>query len=269
MSFQSPAPSSNGGRLYADGFLSHAELVIYDSNARQFLPFLSGISAGDLSFSRDGKWVAYVSYPDGSLWRSRTDGSERLQLTYPPIVAALTRWSPDGRRILFTDFRLGAPAKMLLISTEGGTPEEVLPGNEPQLGESWSPDGKQIAFARFPWIPGADIRVLDVDSRRVTVIMLFDFRTREWAEWISEQNNLGYPTWSVDGRYLYFDSAETSTYRRVRLGENHSEMVVDLKDLHRYSGPVGVWSGLTPDGRPLFARDISTDEIYALDMELP
>jgi hypothetical protein len=32
---------------------------------------------------------------------------------------------------------------------------------------------------------------------------------------------------------------------------------------------VGTWSGLTPDGSPLFTRDISTQEIYALDVEFP
>jgi hypothetical protein len=32
---------------------------------------------------------------------------------------------------------------------------------------------------------------------------------------------------------------------------------------------VGEWSGLTPDGLPLFTRDMSIEEIYALDVELP
>jgi hypothetical protein len=32
---------------------------------------------------------------------------------------------------------------------------------------------------------------------------------------------------------------------------------------------VGAWSGLAPDGSALFVRDLSTDEIYSLDLELP
>jgi hypothetical protein len=35
------------------------------------------------------------------------------------------------------------------------------------------------------------------------------------------------------------------------------------------SNMVGEWSGLAPDGSPLFTRDISTQEIYALDLQLP
>jgi len=35
---------------------------------------------------KDGQWVAYASYPEGSLWRSKVDGTERLQLTFPPMA---------------------------------------------------------------------------------------------------------------------------------------------------------------------------------------
>jgi hypothetical protein len=46
-------------------------------------------------------------------------------------------------------------------------------------------------------------------------------------------------------------------------------LLIDLKDLPRYSGPIGAWSGLTPDGSALFVKNLSTDEIYALDLDLP
>jgi hypothetical protein len=48
------------------------------------------------------------------------------------------------------------------------------------------------------------------------------------------------------------------------VGETHPEFVLDLSNLHR-----SWWSGLSPDNVPIFSRDISTDEIYALDLELP
>ena len=65
------------------------------------MPFLGGISAEFLDFSKDGQWVAYVSYPEGTLWRSKADGSERLQLTFGPDSAIMPRWSPDGKAIIF------------------------------------------------------------------------------------------------------------------------------------------------------------------------
>jgi Tol biopolymer transport system component len=79
------------------------------------------------------------------------------------------------------------------------------------------------------------------------------------------------PSWSRDGKYLYFDTSLTDkpAYYRIKFGQTRPELVVDLKDLQRFLGTLGTWSGITPDGSPLFVRDLSTDEIYALDLELP
>ena len=61
-----------------------------------------------MDFSRDGKWVVYVSNQDATLWRSRVDGSERLQLTYKPVSAFLLHWSPYGTQTFATYLRLVA-----------------------------------------------------------------------------------------------------------------------------------------------------------------
>ena len=104
--------------------------------------FQSGTSAGKLDFSRDGKWLTYVSYPDYALWRSRVDGSDSQQLTFPPMSADLPRWSPDGTQIAFVDSELGRPLKIFLVSNQRGTPQELLPETHNQVDPTWSPDGK-------------------------------------------------------------------------------------------------------------------------------
>ena len=71
-------------RVFVIGSQARGELVRYDSRSAQFLPFVSGIAAEEVDFSPDGQWITYPQIPDGTLWRSRVDGSERLQLTYPP-----------------------------------------------------------------------------------------------------------------------------------------------------------------------------------------
>lgn len=38
-----------------------------------------------MDFSGDGQSITYVSYPDGTLWCSKLDGSARLQLTLPTL----------------------------------------------------------------------------------------------------------------------------------------------------------------------------------------
>ena len=298
MQFGALAPSPNGKKLFADGFQARGELVRYDFGSHQFVPFLSGISAGELAFSTDGKWIAYVSYPQRILWRSRVDGSDRLQLTFPPIVAALPRWSPDAAQLAFLDMEPGSRWKILLLSAEGGAPQEMLAGDLFQADAEWSPDGKHMVYGRrgkggptiqvleanskqsstIPgsqglfsprWSPdGRHLIALSNDSRR---FVLFDFKTGKWSDWIRGQGTLSYPSWSSDGKYLYFDTSETGSpaYYRVKLGQSHPELLVDLKDIKQFSGGLGLWSAITPDGSPLFVRDLSTDEIYALDLDLP
>jgi len=130
-------------------------------------------SAGELDFSQDGKWIAYVSYPEGTLWRSRADGSERVQLTFPPVSVSLPRWSPDGTQIAFINAQAGRPWRIFLISAQGGTPEPMLSEKEYQADAHWLPDGKRMIFGRTPFIPGSSanvaLQVLDLSSKQVSI----------------------------------------------------------------------------------------------------
>jgi hypothetical protein len=92
-----------------------------------------------------------------------------------------------------------------------------------------------------------------------------DFTARKWTQW-------GYPTWSQNGKFLYFDRTSTNTpgYSRVKIGQTHSEFLVDVKEVRRgIPSPLGPWATIAPDGSALFERDLSTSQIYALDLELP
>jgi eukaryotic-like serine/threonine-protein kinase len=303
LSFTSLTPSADGRKLFAHGSQGRGELVRYDAKSHQFVPFLSGISAGELDFSRDGRWVTYVSYPEYTLWRSRTDGSERLQLTHPPVSAGLPRWSPDGTQIAYVDTQLGRPWKAFLISAQGGSPKEVLPESHTQVDPSWSPDGKKLALGRTQetgqteplliqivnlatqqatTIPGSgnlysprwspDGQYLVALSQDSTKLLLFDFKTQKWLDWITEPGGFGFLNWSSDGHYLYYDIAfsDHPTFQRIPVGQTRSELLADLKALTRFkSRAAGPWSNIAPDGSALFVRDLSTDEIYALDLELP
>jgi Tol biopolymer transport system component len=142
-----PVPDSNGHKLYVFGVQQRGELVRYDAKSRQFQPFLSAIGAEQVDISTDGQWVTYTLYPEGSLWRSKLDGSERLQLTRPPAQAIAPRWSPDGKRIAFSISMAGKPQNIYSLSFDGGAPEQLTTGDRVDVYPSWSADGESVVFA--------------------------------------------------------------------------------------------------------------------------
>jgi Tol biopolymer transport system component/predicted Ser/Thr protein kinase len=300
--YSSVVPDVSGRKLFVQGVQQRGELVRYDAAGKQFVPFLEGISASDVAFSRGGKWVTYVTVPDSQLWRSRVDGSERLQLTYAPAVATLPVWSPDGTQIAYISAQLGKLWKIFLVSAQGGSPEELLPENVGELDATWSPDGAQLAFGRLSTMNTGtkDIQLVDVKTRQTSTLpgstglfsprwspdgryllalsvegshklMLYDFKTQKWAEWLTEANGVDYPQWSADSRYVYYDNFVTGNPKchRVKVGDNHPEDLFSLNGLRRYFGTWGSWSGQAPDDSRLFVRDVSTQEIYALDVDFP
>ena len=295
MGFSSPLPSKDGKKLFVVGSLARGELTRYDVKSRQFLPFLSGISADSVSFSKDEKWVAYCTYPDSILWRSRVDGSERVQLSQPPLQAVMPRWSPNGKEISFYGFAVGETSKLYLVSSDGGSPRQVTPQEtSAQYDDSWSPDGTRIVFGGSPADPDSSIRIVDVKTGQISTLpdskdlfsprwspdgryiaampsesrrlLVFDFTTQKWGE--VAKMPMGFPNWSKNSDYIYFLHEEDQpSVMRVRIQDHKVERVADLKDF-RQTGFWTVWLGLAPDDSPLLLRDIGTQEIYALDWQV-
>src|SRR6266700_1171312 len=96
------------------------ELMRFDATLRRFEPYFRGMPARWVRFSSDGQWVAYVHASDLTLWRSRADGSDPLQLTVPPLRAFTPDWSPDGKMLAFAASEPGKVSKICTISRDGG-----------------------------------------------------------------------------------------------------------------------------------------------------
>jgi len=301
VNFGSPLPSRDGKRLFVQGWQPRAEMVRYDAKSGGFLPFLASTAASQVDFSRDGKWAAYVTYTDGALWRSKLDGSERLQLTYPPLQVTVPHWSPDGMQIAFSGAKPGDPYRIYVIPADGGRPEQLSSG-ENELDPSWSKDGNALMFGVLPAsydLGSAKIMLLDLKTRALTQVagsqgiccprwspdgryvvalsadnqklMLLDLSTQKWRQLADKMGTLGYMTWSPDSKYIGFDTSFNTDpgFFRVRVADGQIGRVVSLKNIRRFFPQWGEWSGMAPDGSPLVVRDISTQEIYALELQLP
>jgi len=301
LAFLSPVPGNDGKKLFAVGQQLRFELQRYDPNSHHFLPYLNGISSGELDFARDGQWLTYVSYPEHTLWRSKLDGSQRSQLTYPPQQAHLPRISPDGKQIAFMASEPGQLWKLYVISSLGGTAQPLTNEKTNESDLTWMPDGKSLVYGHMPWLQYASssesgIEILDINTRKLSVIpgsqglfsprvspdgrylaalsadskklMLYEFATGKWSQ--LAQATFAYDNWSHDSRYVYLeDYSQGDDVVRVSVQGGPLQRLESVKDVPRGSDPWASWLGLAPNDAPLIMRDQSTQEIYALDLQLP
>jgi DNA-binding winged helix-turn-helix (wHTH) protein/Tol biopolymer transport system component len=301
--FNSPTPSIDGRNLFVVGSepQPRVELVYYDLRSRRFVSFLGGISAGELEVSPDGQWVTYTTFPESDLWRSKLDGSERLQLTFAPTNAHEPRWSPDGKQILFEDF----PHRILVVSANGGAPHQLMPADHPEVigAGAWLPDGNSIIFVRHMGCPFADascvaVYRLDLKSQRVSKIpgsdglfstrlsrdghyltaisrwqsehkvMLYDFQTQRWSELAKGSGGIA---WSHENQFVYLlfgHNANSAELTRISVPDGKVQRVLDLKGV-TLGGPWSDWISVLSDDSPLLQLDRTRniEEIYKLELQ--
>jgi Tol biopolymer transport system component len=296
-----PLPSPDAKRIFFLGWVDRGELVRYDTRTDQWLPYLSGIAATHVDFSRDGKWVAYNSYPESALWRSAVDGSQKLQLISSSLQAMTPRWSPDGTQIAFTARGSGEPWRIYVESAEGGGLRELASGECGSHGKgdpNWSPDGVSLVFG-CSWSDGSSaLRVVDVRSGNVSVLpttqglwsprwspdghyiaalsysdpaklILYDVKTHEQRQVFTPEGGAGWPDWSSDSMFVYVTANNGTEEYRVRIKDGKADRVADLTKMSfAPTEPNFGWVGLSPDGSLLATRNAGTiGEIYALDWD--
>ena len=299
MNFLGPNLSRDGTKLFTLGIQSKNELVRYDAESKQLVRYLSGISAEGVNFSKDGQWVTYVAIPQGTLWRSKPDGSERIQLSFPPLQVALPRWSPDGREIVFMGRLPSQLWQIYVVPAEGGSPQQLVSDDENDGEPDWSPSGSQLVFSQLSQLGSAArdlvIHRLDLKTHQVSILpgseglysahwssderyivastvdnsklMACELATGKWTT-VSQPGGriLG---WSRNDEYIYYEN--DGTFYRVNVRRRYPEQVARLRGIQRGTGILGFlsWSALAPDDSVLLVREASSEEIYALALEWP
>jgi Tol biopolymer transport system component/DNA-binding winged helix-turn-helix (wHTH) protein len=296
-------PSANGKKLFVIGVQPKAELQKYDFRTHRTVPYLAGTSAWLTSASRDGRWLAYVELrgKEGILWRSRPDGTDKLQLTEPRMVVGWSSWSPDGAQIAFMAKLPDRPWTIYVVAANGGSPRAVLSDEHNSVDPEWSADGKSLIFGRPPaYMIEASaprgIYLLNIETGRVSTIpgsegfysphwspngryvvampmsedrlMLFDFQTQRWTKLIDSPLGIATTRWSPDSEYIYFDHHIRDALIRVGRKNRTPEKVLDLASANPNASECD-FDNMTSDGSPLIACWIDDGDIYTLDLGLP
>jgi len=296
MSLSSPG-FSRDGRLFAWGDLARGELLHYNAGTRRLESYLGGLSAHYADVSPDGHWVVFTTYPEGELWKARTDGSEKRQLSAPGVWATLPRWSPDGRAIAFVGHGPEEDYLNLRRVSADGRGEEVL--TRPKRGANlwdvcWLPEGDALVFShlensrpgvfkldlrtkQISLLPGAGNLMQSICSRQGDVLAwqetpepTYRILRHGRSEWEDVGfHSLAYPNWTRDGEAIIGLNWEGQRVERLDLKTRRGTTVVDLAETSLVMSDYGSWMGLAADDSPVVLRDRGTRDLYALDWEAP
>jgi len=301
--FNGAVAEGDAARVYSYGYHGQAETEVLDPKSGEFAPYLPGFHAMHVAFSQDGQQIAYVDERDGTLWKSRPDGSSRVQLTLPPLNVNFPTWSPDGRSISFTGTDSLGAVMVYRVGSDGGTPEAVDLGKTDVRDPSWSPDGREIAVAHAsaggnPSVPQYAIFVLDWSKRQEHMVpgsdgmtgprwspdgryllgvsedqrelKLYDMTSQQWRT-IAHGTAFGIPAWSRNGRYIYFQDLLGSgeAIQRFRVSDSSVERVIEFSSYLNSGITRCAFLGLNASDAPMVSFDRSYSDLYGLELSLP
>jgi Tol biopolymer transport system component len=175
------------------------------------------------TISSRGDKLAYSSLlTNASIWRRDLLHPESPPVELVPSSRAQfsAQYSPDGKRIAFASLRAGLQG-VWVGSDDGTNLVQISNPNDVSGSPQWSPDGTKIAFDSHPgkhW----EIFVADVTERKPRKL-------------VTNIANLMRPSWSIDGRWIYFRSEEsgrTGLYRCPASGGDATALARDINGIN-------------------------------------
>jgi len=292
-------PDADGRAVFFYNGVWREDLERLDSKTGQLMPAGTPSGAVNASYSRDGKWIAYTDLRSHVLFRSRVDGSERIQLAGPKFSPATPRWSPDGKWIVFGGRLPGEHRTSFVVPSGGGIPKPLVPNTELRDAD-WSGDGKSLVASQDPGSGNAVRRLLLIDfaTRRVvkmrgseglaasrwspdgrfisatsedqTKLKLWDAARHTWSV-IAHGTALGISVWSPDARYVYFQDllGKGEALWRYDVRTGRAEKAGDFSVTLREGADRCALDGMTPDGMPVIALNRGALDLFFATVTFP
>lgn len=160
-------------------------------------------------------------------------------------------WSADGERLVFGNVLEPLESRALYLLNVRTREASMLAGSRGYHWPRWSPSGRNIV-------------AVESGSEELAVV---DWETGRWERLRGVTG--AYPTWSGDGRYVYFLGLRNGrrVVLRMEMEGRRVEEVVAMETVERAPFMMGDWIGLMPDDSVVAVRNVSSDEIYSWDLE--
>jgi Tol biopolymer transport system component len=157
--------------------------------------------------SRQGNRIAYVRRAnDVNIWQTAVASGEQRRLIASTMMDTSPQYSPDGTHIAFRSDRSGN-YEIWICDQDGRNPVRITNFQGPLTGSPrWSPDSQQIAFDTRPR-GNADIYIVRADGSQ-----LRQLTTNPFGQVV--------PSWSADGKSVYYASNETGSWQVWRQDVN-------------------------------------------------
>ncbi|GAB3344438.1 amidohydrolase family protein [Marilutibacter aestuarii] len=226
----------------------------------------------DVDVSPDGRELAFSLL--GDLYRLPIGGGTARRITSGPAWDVQPRWSPDGRELAFTSDR-GGGNNLWRIGADGQGAVQVSMEDFRLLNNpAWTPDGRFIIGRKH-----------FTSERSLGAGELWQYHASggvakggglQLTEKKNDQQDLGEPAVSPDGRYVYF-SEDVSQGPTFQYNKNPHDVIYAIKRLDRETGKVetviatpggAVRPQPSPDGKSLaFVKRVREKSVlHVLDL---
>ena len=151
------------------------------------------------SWDPTGTKIAFMRNDEGrsGVWTHELLTGKQEKIASVEGFASFPAWSADGRWIAFNEDR-GDIRRLLVIPASGGTPRVIPTDNAEYSHPAWSPvNNDQVVCVR----DHLDLVLVSISTGKVTYLKKFEDPAIRLTD---------YPSWSRDGKKVYFDQVRRS-----------------------------------------------------------
>jgi eukaryotic-like serine/threonine-protein kinase len=284
--------SNEGLLLYGSGGSGDVQLLWMDRATKQLsivTDNIANLESADVSPQGDRVVLEIGVEGSADIWVLDLARGTRTRLTFGPGSNIVPVWSPDGKWIVYYSRRNGKPGMYRKLADGSGAEEELLTDDQPIIPWDWSRDGKYILYQHG--IAGTqDIWALPLEGeRRPFLVVPTTPKTSRtaprlspdgrWLTYISNESGSVqayvvafkggpgkwqvsakggyYPTWSHDGKELYYYVDSANSIYAVPVKEVAGALQFGSpQTMVSWSAP-DPWYEVSPDGKKVLLYRVS------------